>query len=166
MSTYQHVHTDACARLQTCTARYWHSNLCCCCYHACCRAYGRELQPYFTGTPDSEELHWDDSKVVDGPWDQFASNERLTGLKTTFDMALYTTVLDPSNLRDSMTQEKAAIIAQEIERGAYAFPGRAAAHLAEERGQEVEDSVSGGWGYLLHTPGHCPCCAPKALPGP
>ncbi|KAK9719607.1 poly(A)-binding protein binding protein [Basidiobolus ranarum] len=72
---------------------------------------------------------------TDNQWDQFAANEHLFGLQTDFDEEIYTTKLDRSSA-DYKEREKQAIrIANEIARMSSANP-----HIAEERGQSIDDS--------------------------
>lgn len=66
-------------------------------------------------------------------WDQFATNEKLFGLKTDFNEEMYTTKLDRSSAHIKANEAKAERIAKEI---MLASAG-GNAHLAEERGQDV-----------------------------
>ncbi|KAF8474863.1 hypothetical protein BDZ91DRAFT_281943 [Kalaharituber pfeilii] len=78
----------------------------------------------------------EESTPTTGAWDQFAENERLFGLKSSFDENLYTTKLDKSHPLYPQREAQAARIAKEIE-------GQTAknAHIAEERGAAwVDDS--------------------------
>ncbi|KAK9807303.1 hypothetical protein WJX73_010714 [Symbiochloris irregularis] len=68
-----------------------------------------------------------------GSWDQFKVNQNRFGVKTSFDESIYTTKLDPSRSRYS--KEDADRLAAEIE-GQVSSSN---AHLAEERGMEVDD---------------------------
>ena len=70
-----------------------------------------------------------------GSWDQFKVNQNRFGVKTTFDESIYTTKLDPS--RSRYTKEEADRLAAEIE-GQVSSSN---AHLAEERGMELDDEV-------------------------
>ncbi|KAI9886875.1 MAG: hypothetical protein M1823_001311 [Watsoniomyces obsoletus] len=67
-------------------------------------------------------------------WDQFATNERLTGFKSEFDENLYTTYLDRSDPAYKQREVEAARLAHEIE-SSHAMN----AHVAEERGQALPD---------------------------
>lgn len=49
-----------------------------------------------------------------GPWDQFAANEKLFGVKTQFDENLYTTKLDRSAADFKEREREAQRIANEI----------------------------------------------------
>ncbi|KAJ1655689.1 poly(A)-binding protein binding protein [Dispira simplex] len=64
-----------------------------------------------------------------GPWDQFAANERLFGLKTNFNEEIYTTKLDRSHPNYKKQEAEAERIAQEIIKGTTTN-----IHVAEERG--------------------------------
>eukprot|EP00878_Enallax_costatus_P045228 GHUV01054273.1.p2 GENE.GHUV01054273.1~~GHUV01054273.1.p2 ORF type:complete len:104 (-),score=23.79 GHUV01054273.1:9-320(-) len=66
-------------------------------------------------------------------WDQFAVNESKFGYQTGWNEDFYTVRLDKNNCR--IDEETAARLAREIEHGDTSNP-----HLAEERGQEVDDS--------------------------
>ncbi|KAI8927669.1 hypothetical protein BC831DRAFT_451771 [Entophlyctis helioformis] len=63
-------------------------------------------------------------------WDQFATNERLFGVKTDFQEELYTTVLDKDTPDFSKREAEAKLVAAEIMNSATEY-----AHVAEERGQ-------------------------------
>lgn len=70
----------------------------------------------------------------DKPWDQFAANERLHGVKTDYDENIYTTTIDRSHPLYKQRQANADRIAREIEAGSAL-----SAHVAEERGLAVPD---------------------------
>ena len=70
-----------------------------------------------------------------GPWDQFAENERLFGLKTDYDENMYTTVINKSHPQYRERKAIADKKAMEIERSVAST-----AHVAEER---VMDYVAG-----------------------
>lgn len=70
-----------------------------------------------------------------GQWDQFATNEKLFGLKTDFNEEMYTTKLDRSSAHIRANEANAERIAKEIMKGSSGGN----VHLAEERGQAVED---------------------------
>ncbi len=74
-------------------------------------------------------------------WDQFAVNQQKFGVTSTFDEAIYTTTIDRKNC--AITEQDAARLAREIEQGNMGVTGLAAYHLAEERGMEINDDVSG-----------------------
>ncbi|KAJ5297877.1 hypothetical protein N7508_008126 [Penicillium antarcticum] len=79
-------------------------------------------------------------------WDQFETNERLTGFKSDYNESIYTTHLDRTDPSYSAALEKASRIAAEIEGSASDN-----SHLREERGlvepatgdQDEEDKYSG-----------------------
>lgn len=62
------------------------------------------------------------------PWDQFAENERLFGLRTDYDENIYTTVINKSHPQYKERYAAADKKAREIERSAPVT-----AHVAEER---------------------------------
>lgn len=70
-------------------------------------------------------------------WDQFATNERLFGLKTDFDEEIYTTKLDRNSAHIRANEAKAERIAREI----MSASTGGNVHLAEERGQKVQSAV-------------------------
>ncbi|CAO3624299.1 unnamed protein product [Cunninghamella blakesleeana] len=95
----------------------------------------RELHKWNPELPDGEvleSLEGDlDSHVngnKSGPWDQFAANEKLFGLKTDFDEELYTTRLDRSAPDFKDREKKAIEKANEIQRSVTNNP-----HILEER---------------------------------
>ncbi|XP_044496279.1 polyadenylate-binding protein-interacting protein 3-like isoform X2 [Mangifera indica] len=96
----------------------------------------RELEPWI---PDEDDPQLPElENIFDGPrnrsWNQFAINEELFGVKTTFDEELYTTKL----LRGPQTRElerEATRIAREIER-----EDTQDLHLAEERGMNLHEN--------------------------
>ncbi|GAA5903830.1 Pbp1p [Sporobolomyces salmoneus] len=72
-----------------------------------------------------------------GAWDQFAVNERMYGLKTDYDEEIYTTKLD-RNTKDFKDREaRAAQLEKEILKGTSGLASNA--HMAEERGEQVDD---------------------------
>lgn len=75
-------------------------------------------------------------KASGRPWDQFAENERLFGVKTDYDENIYTTPLDKSHPQYKQRIANAEITAREIERSAATN-----SHVAEER---VTDNIKGG----------------------
>mgnify|MGYP001062796802 CR=1 FL=1 len=97
---------------------------------------GRDLVRW---TPDDdasgaiESLDAVESKGSGGAWNQFEANERLYGVKTSFELEDYTTKLDRSGADFEARQRQAARLAAEIE-------GQSSdnVHLKEERGQAVE----------------------------
>lgn len=82
----------------------------------------------------------------DRSWDQFAANERLYGVQSTYDENMYTTAIDRNTPEFRRKQAEADRIAREIEGSAPAN-----AHIAEERrrdanrddGGDEEDKYSG-----------------------
>ncbi|KAJ7127004.1 hypothetical protein C8R44DRAFT_701925 [Mycena epipterygia] len=70
-----------------------------------------------------------------GQWDQFNVNEKLFGVKTSFDEDAYTTKLDRSAPDFKERERKAQRIANEIIGAGSSNP-----HIAEERNQNVDDS--------------------------
>ncbi|KAF7330548.1 LsmAD domain-containing protein [Mycena venus] len=70
-----------------------------------------------------------------GQWDQFNVNEKLFGVKTSFDEDAYTTKLDRSAPDFKERERKAQRIANEIIGAGTNNP-----HIAEERNQNVDDS--------------------------
>jgi PAB1-binding protein PBP1 len=71
-----------------------------------------------------------------GPWDQFAANEKLFGLKTDYDENIYTTAINKTHPHYRERMAAAEKKAKEIERSAAVT-----AHVAEER---VMDYAGGG----------------------
>ncbi|GAA6016605.1 hypothetical protein JCM11491_006013 [Sporobolomyces phaffii] len=72
-----------------------------------------------------------------GGWDQFAANERMYGLKTDYNEEIYTTKLD-RNTKDFKDREaRAAQLEREILKGSSSLASNA--HMAEERGEQVDD---------------------------
>jgi hypothetical protein len=100
-----------------------------------------------SGLKSRELAKWDGGDVEmggleEGPpgsWDQFELNERLFGIRTSFDEAAYTTVIDRSSAEYQRLEEDAARLAAEIEIGSRAA-GTKNIHLAEERGLAFDDS--------------------------
>ncbi|TFK40356.1 hypothetical protein BDQ12DRAFT_680807 [Crucibulum laeve] len=68
-------------------------------------------------------------------WDQFAANEQMFGVKTSFDEDVYTTKLDRTAADFKERERKAQKIANEILGTSSNNP-----HIAEERGQHIDDS--------------------------
>ena len=114
-----------------------------------CRRPGRQLQRW-TPEEGAEDPLEGPSLQLDGrpgQWDQFATNEQRFGVRTSYDEDLYTTKLDRG--RSKISQEEAARIAAEIERGAPAAPRGAAqgdeVHPARPRRQGMPAA-----GAVLH----------------
>ncbi|OLN80953.1 Uncharacterized protein C21B10.03c [Colletotrichum chlorophyti] len=95
----------------------------------------RTLQPWIPDASDGIDGSLEKSSNS-GPWDQFAENERLFGLKTDYDENIYTTTIDKSHPAYRERMAAAERKAREIERS---LP--TTAHVAEER---VMDFVPGG----------------------
>ena len=70
-----------------------------------------------------------------GTWDQFATNERMFGVKSSYSEEIYTTKLDRSHPEFEKRLRQAESIAREIEGKVSTNP-----HLQEERNQKVDDS--------------------------
>jgi len=70
-----------------------------------------------------------------GSWDQFATNEKMFGLKSSYSEELYTTKLDRSHPEFAKRYRAAESIAREIEGKVSSNP-----HIMEERGLKVDDS--------------------------
>ncbi len=106
-----------------------------------CRLQGRELEKWVPPA-DSDGMGLED--VDHGPgkggakWDQFQANARLFNVKSTYDEDLYTTKLDVRN--SNMTVAEAERLAAEIQSG-NTCSAQLNAHLAEERGMEMDDEV-------------------------
>lgn len=101
----------------------------------------RELRPW---VPDSEPSTVDLtlSSATSKPWDQFAANERLFGVRTDFDESAYTTSLNKGDPRFAERAAKADRLAKEINSAAKQTTNP---HLIEERtgvlrdGEDEED---------------------------
>ena len=72
--------------------------------------------------------------TANNKWDQFATNEKLFGLKTDFNEELYTTKLDRNSAHIRANEANAERIAKEIMTASTGGN----VHLAEERGQRLE----------------------------
>lgn len=95
----------------------------------------RELKPWI---PDDDDPQFPElDNIFDGPWnrswDQFEVNEKLFGVKSTFDEELYTTKLERGPQTRELEKE-ASRIAREIE-----GEDTEDLHLAEERGIDIHD---------------------------
>ena len=91
----------------------------------------RELQRWDAGADNSVDMSLGSSG--DTGWDQFAANERMYGVSSTYDENIYTTQIDRSNPEYRRREAEAARIAREIEGTAPAN-----AHVAEERKRDAE----------------------------
>ncbi|XP_022152629.1 polyadenylate-binding protein-interacting protein 3-like isoform X2 [Momordica charantia] len=95
----------------------------------------RELKPWI---PDDDDPQFPElDNIFDGPWnrswDQFEANEKLFGVKSTFDEEIYTTKLERGPQTRELEKE-ASRIAREIE-----GEDTEDLHLAEERGIYFHD---------------------------
>ncbi|KAH1038018.1 hypothetical protein J1N35_039761 [Gossypium stocksii] len=95
----------------------------------------RELEPW---VPDADDLQCPElENIFDGPWnrnwDQFETNQKLFGVKSTFNEELYTTKLERGPQTRELEKE-AMRIAREIE-----GEDTQDLHLAEERGVDLHD---------------------------
>lgn len=91
----------------------------------------RELQPWVPDSDPGVDLSLE-SAAGEGGWDQFAANEAMYGVQSTYDENIYTTEIDRSNPAYRQQEARAARIAREIEGSAPAN-----AHVAEERRREA-----------------------------
>jgi PAB1-binding protein PBP1 len=98
----------------------------------------RTLQPW---VPDaSDALDGSLEATSSGPWDQFAENARLFGLKTDYDESIYTTTINKSHPQYRERVAAAEKKAREIERSVATT-----AHVAEERVMDyVQTNDQGG----------------------
>ena len=94
----------------------------------------RELQRWEPGADSSIDMALEDSG--DTSWDQFATNERMYGVQSSYDENIYTTAIDRSNPMYKQREAEAARIAREIE-GSVA----ASAHVAEERQRDADRTI-------------------------
>lgn len=93
----------------------------------------RELHRWLPETEEVPGLSTSDLSSA-SQWDQFATNEKLFGLKTDFNEEFYTTKLDRNSAHIRANEANAERIAKEI---MMASTG-GNVHLAEERGQKFE----------------------------
>ncbi|EMC97447.1 hypothetical protein BAUCODRAFT_452678 [Baudoinia panamericana UAMH 10762] len=91
----------------------------------------RELQRWEPTGDLNIDMSLEDSG--DSGWDQFATNERMYGVSSTYDENMYTTAIDRSNPQYQQRAAAAERIAREIEGSAAANP-----HVAEERKRDAE----------------------------
>ncbi|RDA93006.1 hypothetical protein CP533_5499, partial [Ophiocordyceps camponoti-saundersi (nom. inval.)] len=98
----------------------------------------RTLKPWVPDSNDGVDGSLETSSNT-GPWDQFAENERLFGLKTDYDENIYTTAIDKSHPQFRERCAAADKKAREIERSAPAT-----SHVAEERVMDYAGGSSGG----------------------
>ena len=91
----------------------------------------RELQRWEPGADSTIDMSLEDSG--EAGWDQFAINERMYGVSSTYDENIYTTQIDRSDPRYKQREAEAARIAREIEGSAPVN-----AHVAEERRRDTD----------------------------
>lgn len=96
---------------------------------------GRPLERWVDPDADGPDLSLEES-TSQGHWDQFKANQEKFGVESTYDELLYTTAIDRSRPDYNEVQRRADQIAAEIEGQAPTNNS----HLAEERGQLVDDS--------------------------
>lgn len=92
------------------------------------------MQPWVPDATDGVEGGLEASSSS-GPWDQFAANEKLFGLRTDYDENIYTTAINKTHPQFRERMAAADRKAKEIERSVAAT-----SHVAEER---VMDYVAG-----------------------
>lgn len=97
----------------------------------------RELQRWDAGADTAVDMSLGDPN--DRSWDQFAANERLYGVQSTYDENMYTTTIDRNTPEFRRKQAEADRIAREIEGSAPAN-----AHIAEERRRDASRDDGGG----------------------
>lgn len=97
----------------------------------------RELQRWEPGPESSIGMSLEDTSGKE--WDQFAANESLYGVSSTYDENIYTTAIDRSNPAYRRREAEAERIAREIEGSAPAN-----AHVAEERRRDAHRDDVGG----------------------
>lgn len=95
----------------------------------------RELQRWEPGATSGIDMSLDTSGETS--WDQFAINERMYGVQSTYDEEIYTTSIDRSDPLYKQREAEAARIAREIEGSVPA-----SAHVAEER--QRDPGLGGG----------------------
>lgn len=84
-----------------------------------------------------DEVTFGQGSNANGSWDQFAVNEEMFGVKTSFDEDLYTTRLDRNAADYKERERKAQKIANEIIGSTSSNP-----HIAEERGQTDDSGIN------------------------
>ncbi|EME44508.1 hypothetical protein DOTSEDRAFT_72098 [Dothistroma septosporum NZE10] len=90
----------------------------------------RELQRFDMGADTTVDMSLESGSA---PWDQFAVNENVYGVTTTYDEEQYTTAIKRNDPKYSELAAKADKIAREIENSVAAN-----AHVAEERRQNAQ----------------------------
>lgn len=100
----------------------------------------RELQRWDAGSSDINNGIDMSLESSSGGWDQFATNERMYGVQSTYDENIYTTQIDRNTPGYRQREAEAARIAREIEGSTPAD-----AHVAEERRRDAprEDGAGG-----------------------
>ncbi|KAI5183683.1 hypothetical protein NEIRO03_1262 [Nematocida sp. AWRm78] len=90
----------------------------------------KEFQPFYssTDTPVNESIH--KAGYSKRGWNQFEVNEKLFGMKATFDESMYTTVLDKNSKEYKKYAHEAECIARKIDKPSSSNP-----HIEEERGR-------------------------------
>ncbi|KAF9693881.1 hypothetical protein EKO04_008543 [Ascochyta lentis] len=82
-----------------------------------------------------------------GGWDQFATNDRITGVKSNYDENMYTTAIDRSNPQYAQRAARAERLAREIESStatnAHIREERGGHHAQDDQGLDEEDKYSG-----------------------
>ena len=95
----------------------------------------RELHRWLPEEGSTSGSQLSSLNATSSTWDQFATNEKLFGLKTDFNEELYTTKLDRNSAHIKAHEARAERIAKEI---MMASSG-GNVHLAEERGQSIQE---------------------------
>lgn len=96
----------------------------------------RELQRWEPGPDNTVDMSLGDPSEVG--WDQFAANENMYGVQSTYDEDIYTTSIDRSNPEYRRREAEAERIAREIEGSSAATP-----HVAEERRRDAHRDDAG-----------------------
>ena len=91
----------------------------------------RELQRWDAGDDTGIDMSLEGGSSTG--WDQFAVNERMYGVQSTYDENIYTTSIDRSNPQYKQREAEAARLAREIEGSSAAN-----AHVAEERRRDAD----------------------------
>lgn len=117
----------------------------------------RELKPWTPDNADSTalsnlgDLSLDKDAKGRGAWDQFRVNEKLFGVKSDYDEAMYTTSLDRNSEEYKKRERQAEKLAKEIEGSETSN-----IHVAEERGKMVDDGLMNEedrYGAVVRNPG-------------
>ncbi|KAL1702267.1 hypothetical protein EV121DRAFT_210441 [Schizophyllum commune] len=114
--------------------------------------------------PSGDELTFGPGASGNTSWDQFATNEKLFGVKTDFDENIYTTKLDRSGPNFKEREREAQRIANEIQGTASSNP-----HINEERNLGDDSGVNeeDRYGAVVRGPNaYVPPGARKAGDGP